>query len=245
MNNEEAEFILAAYRPDGRDAHDDRFAEALAQVQRDPELRAWWQRQRAFDAAVAAKIAAVAPPPGLRATILAGGRASGNRRRAWKLPAWLAAAAALVFLATIAVTLNPRRGTPNLQDLAAAAMRDLADAHGGHTAGSTGIADLEARLASAALPLSQTLRLDLADIQRRNCRTLRIAGREVFEICFQRDGTWFHLYAARRAGFEVTPTDTAVLQVSRGEYAGAAWSDAANVYALVTNAGAAALRRVI
>ena len=32
MNNQEARFILGAYRPDGRDASEPRFAEALAQA---------------------------------------------------------------------------------------------------------------------------------------------------------------------------------------------------------------------
>jgi len=40
MNNQEAKFILAAYRPGGQDASDPLFAEALEQVRRDPD----WQR---------------------------------------------------------------------------------------------------------------------------------------------------------------------------------------------------------
>ena len=44
MNNQEAKFILGAYRPGGRDAVDPMFSEALAQAGRDPELRAWFEK---------------------------------------------------------------------------------------------------------------------------------------------------------------------------------------------------------
>ncbi len=81
MNNDEAKFILAAYRPNGQDATDPLFAEPLAQARRDPELQAWLDTQLAFDAAVAAKLHDLQPPLGLRDTLLAG--AGKSRREPW------------------------------------------------------------------------------------------------------------------------------------------------------------------
>ena len=72
MNNNEAKFILSAYRPGGRDAGDPGMATALAQAKSDPVLGAWFARERAHDAAVAWKLRAVVPPVGLR-----------GRRRQW------------------------------------------------------------------------------------------------------------------------------------------------------------------
>ena len=53
MNNDTAKEILSAYRPDGQDAADPCFKEALEQAQRDPDLRAWFERERLRDQAMA------------------------------------------------------------------------------------------------------------------------------------------------------------------------------------------------
>jgi len=244
MNNDEAKFILAAYRPDGRDANDARFADAIAQAERDPELRAWWERQRAFDAQVAAKLAEVMPPPGLRESILAGGRASWPRRRSWYQPGWLAAAAAVVLLALLAVTLRPGLRAPDLRAFAAFAMKDLTEDYAGHTGFPAGLDAVQTQLASASLPLPQGLTLSLEELHRHRCRTVTIAGREVFELCFQRDGVWFHLYVARRKDFSSGSADPKALLFSQGSFSATAWADSANAYALVVRGGAATLQRL-
>jgi hypothetical protein len=245
MNNQEAKFILGAYRPDGRDANDPAFAEAKAQAERDPELRAWWEKQRAFDATVSAKLQEIAPPAGLRDSILAGVRASQPRRQWWTHPAWLAAAAAVVVLATVTVTWRRSASSPDGPQLAAFALADLAHAHDAHTGRPPALSGVQAQLVATALPLAKNLSLNLDDLRRNNCRTVKVGGREVFEICFNRDGTWFHLYAARRSDFAPGELDPRALLTSQGDYASTAWSDSRNVYALVTRAGAEALRRVI
>ncbi len=72
MNNDEAKFILRAYRPGGPDAADPQFAEALAQARRDPELAQWLAEQTALDAAIGTKLQTVPVPADLKASILAG-----------------------------------------------------------------------------------------------------------------------------------------------------------------------------
>jgi hypothetical protein len=72
-----------------------------------------------------------------------------------------------------------------------------------------------------------------------------VGGREVFEICFERGGTWFHLYAARREDFAPDKAEPKSLFSVRDGFASAAWADAKNVYVLVTEGGAEALRRLI
>lgn len=245
MNNEEAKFILSAYRSGGRDAADSAFAEALAQVERDPELRAWWERERGLDAAVAAKIAEVPPPAGLREAILAGGRVSGPERRRWRQPVWLAAAAAVAVLLAATVTWRAWRAASTWAELATASILDLVQTYHAHVGRPSGLASSQERLAGLALPLPQTLALDLKELRQRRCRTVKVGGREVFEFCFERDGTWFHLYAARRADFPPRGTEEPVEITARDGYVAATWADAANVYTLVTGAGYEALRRLI
>ena len=75
MNNEQAKFVLGARRPGERDAGDPVFAEALKQAAGDPRLRAWHEREQAFDVALADRLRTAQPPAGLREAILAGARA--------------------------------------------------------------------------------------------------------------------------------------------------------------------------
>jgi hypothetical protein len=245
MKTTDAKFLLRALRPDGRDAGDPLFTEALAQARQDPVLAAWLAREQATDAAIAAQLAALAPPAGLRDAILVGARASAARpRRAWwQQPVWLAAAACLALAATLAVLRRP--AAPAGNTLAAAALRDLAAAHDAHVMHPPGLAALEARLASSAAPVPAALAgLDLAQLRAGGCRTLAVSGHEVFELCFERDGNWFHLYVARRTDF---PSDAPAAPVfaNQAQLAAAAWADATHLYALVTDAGVAALRRVL
>jgi hypothetical protein len=72
MDKEEARFILRCFRPDGADAENPDFAEALAWAAKDRELGEWLARERASDAAFASALAAIDIPGPLRDEILAG-----------------------------------------------------------------------------------------------------------------------------------------------------------------------------
>jgi anti-sigma-K factor RskA len=245
MNNQEAKFILGAYRPDGRDANDAMFTEALAQAERDPELRAWLERERTFDAAFSKKLKQIEPPSGLRDAIIAGVRASQPRRNWWAHPSWLGAAAAIAIVAVTTFALRgPTSGT-SMAQLVAFALNDTINSHDDHVGHPPTLSAEQAQLASVSTPLAKEMKLNLDELRRKGCRSVRIGGRELFEICFLRDGVWYHLYAAERKGFAPGGDDPQSLISSREGYASTAWADSKYVYALVTSAGAEALRRVI
>jgi hypothetical protein len=247
MKNQEAKFILGAYRPDGRDANDPALATALQQAEHDPELRGWFEKQRKFDAALGDKLQTIAPPPGLREAILAGARMSATptKRPWWSNPVWLAAAAAIVLTAVLTTTLRNSAGRPTGTELAEFALRDLAGAHDQHVGHPPELAAVQAQLASVSLPLSSNLKLDLNELTKNKCRVITLGGRRIFEVCFQREGTWYHVYVARRSDFAPGALDPKALMKVQGEYASTTWADANNVYALVTHAGEQALRRII
>ncbi len=71
MDKEQARFILRSFRPDGADASDQEFAEALKLAMGDRELGEWLASERAFDAAFAEALASVDLPENLREDILA------------------------------------------------------------------------------------------------------------------------------------------------------------------------------
>jgi hypothetical protein len=247
MNNQEAKFILGAYRPDGRDTGDTMFTKPLAQAQSDPALGAWLEGQRKFDVVLSVKMSEIAPPAGLREAILAGTRASAApvKRVWWANSVWLAAAAAIALVAVGTVTMRSSLSRPAAADLSAFALRDLSESHDSHVGHPPALAGVQAQLASARLPITGGLKLDLADLRKNNCRTVRVGGKEVFEVCFQRDGTWYHVYVGRRSDFAPGTIDPTALLNVRGQFASTAWADTDHVYAVVTRAGADALQRLI
>ncbi|MDP9292359.1 MAG: hypothetical protein M3O82_08355, partial [Verrucomicrobiota bacterium] len=63
MDREAAKVLLECYRPGGADANDPTFAEALREVQSDPELAQWFANQQAFDSVIVGKLAHLPAPP--------------------------------------------------------------------------------------------------------------------------------------------------------------------------------------
>jgi len=71
VDREEAKRILESYRLGGKDSHDPIFSEALRELERDPELQAWFEEKERFDALMVEKLAdAVTAPPYLKYEIL-------------------------------------------------------------------------------------------------------------------------------------------------------------------------------
>lgn len=204
MSNNEAKFLLNAYRPGGRDAEDPTLAAALAQAKADPVLGAWFAREQAHDAAVAGKLREIAPPAGLRDAILAGGRATERAVRPAhsRLRQWFALAAGLMLLIGAGILFWP--GNPaSVDPLATFALNDVVYGHhGGH--GAEALA-LQARLSAPDTHLADGLPVDFTKLANTGCRTLSVGGHKVLEICFTRAGGQFHCYIARAGAFPTMP----------------------------------------
>lgn len=108
MNRQEAHFILHAYRPNGEDAHDPQFEEALALARNDPDLARWFAREQAVDAAIAERIQSVSPPPYLTTRLLLARKVI-RPQPWWRKPAWIATAASVALLILAASLLLPRK----------------------------------------------------------------------------------------------------------------------------------------
>ena len=104
MTNQDAKLVLSAYRPNGADARDPFFEQALQQAKRDPELMEWFEKQRAFDRVIVAKLRTIEPPAGLNSQILAGLRAVRVPRHS--VSPWVAVAGALLVAMMVSLTID-------------------------------------------------------------------------------------------------------------------------------------------
>ncbi|HYD83066.1 MAG TPA: hypothetical protein VEA63_03415 [Opitutus sp.] len=242
MTNEEAKFILGGYRGNGRDASDTLFAEALKQAQADPGLGAWFAREQAHNAAVAAKLAEIAPPAGLREAILAGGRVSVSAKPWWVRREWLAMAAAVaVAIGVGTMTLWTSRATAAGDPLASYALADVKP-HRGHGAA---VAALQTAMKNPAMRLSAALPVDFAELERSGCRTVLIGKRPVLEVCFEREGRWFHCYIGRCEDFPELAAQQAPEFASSGEMTAATWANGTYRVVVAGRAGREVIERLL
>jgi hypothetical protein len=245
MSNDEAKFLLKAYRPGGHDAADPAMAAALEQAKRDPALAAWLQHEQAHDAAVAAKLREIVPPAGLREAILAGARASGPApapRARWRQPVWVGVAAAVAVMLGLAVwwRLAPAGGA-SLEELAV----NFVD-HGFRLQKhSADVGALKAWLAEKKGPLPEALPAEFAHLRALGCRTLDFRGRDVSLVCFERGGKEFHVFVARRGDWPGMSGSATPRFLERNKLVAAAWSDTKHHYVVVSDADLAALKRVM
>lgn len=248
MNSSQAKFILQGYRPDGADAADETFAEALAHARHDAELGQWLAKSTAFDRAVAAKLNDVRPPAGLREAILAGGKVTVadqplTTKRGWRQPAWLAVAASIALVGALTVGWWPK-GVGANATLLDFALVDAGSLHG-HSDYGNMAASLRTTLSEPTTGLARMRPLDYAALRDTGCRTVKFQGRDVLEVCFQRDGAWFHCYIARREDFPTIAAALAPGFVEHGKASIASWADAAHLYVVVSKSGRAALEKIL
>lgn len=244
MTNEEAKFVLHAYRPNGADAGDATFCAALEQAKQDPALEKWFAAQQAFDRAMCAKLGSITPPDHLRASILAGAKVSGPRatRTWWRSPVPVALAASLALLLAVGIAFWP--ASASAEQIATFAINDtLHQSHEGPEGPEA--AALQAMLGQADRRLGAKVPLDFAALQKNGCRTVRFAGRDLLEVCFQRDGKWFHCYVARAADFPLLAKKLVPSFTDRAEASAAAWSDGEHIFVVASKAGRDAIQRLI
>jgi hypothetical protein len=202
--NESAKFVLHAYRPNGADARDPVFREALEQAARDPELAAWFKEQRSFDSLVAAKLAELQPPATLYSAILAG-IANRSPRRRFDIRPLLALAAVLVLGGAILLPLLSESGSrsklieqfqrANLTMLNSAPVPqlDLVTAEFSRT---------QEYLAERNAPCIPFLPGSLLDLPTAGCKTLHWKGQDFSLTCFRLpSGELLHVFVIEEKAF--------------------------------------------
>ncbi len=243
MDNQEAKFILRAYRANGADATAPEMQSALEQARRDPALAKWFEAECALDRVIAEKIAACPVSPPLRATILAGAKLS--RPTPWWRQTWaLAAAASLALMLGLAALFYPRAVAPGLGLERFATNYTVNGIYLKNESANLG--ELRAWLGKNGVELPEKLPANLTQFPPMGCRTIDYDGVKVALVCFYKNDAGYHLFMAKktdmpRADF---PEKLHVASLAKG-WNSAAWSDETHHYVLVTNASRDALTRVL
>jgi hypothetical protein len=241
MDNDQAKLILQAYRPNGADAADPFFADALEQARLDPALARWLDSQQAFDRKMIEALAPVAPPPQLKEAIILTQRVtpfpralrmSSSKRTIFALAACMAL---LLIAGAVLHTVGPLRWqrAPSLAFLTASVL-DL-KRHDQITLGNMNSdpARLRAWLAERGAPSDFTLPPGLTGVPSLGCQSYRIDGAKVSLICFAYGPKQVvHLFIIKRDAVSNSPESSKPEVHSDGDIAYAAWTQGEMSYIL-------------
>jgi hypothetical protein len=234
VDRKEAQTILSALRPDGPEAQEPLFTEALKLAASDPELKAWWQAQQEFDRKVAAKLAEVPLPADLRESILRRRKISPFRPRVSY--STLLAAAAVVAILCVAGTFwrVANYGPVDQSDYAESAVSELGDKGPDLAMLSTDHDKVKAWLKQQDAPLGH-MPPKFASIPSIGCQRYVIHGHTVSLICFTLDGGGeAHLFMVDKNALNDPPGENGLQFGNVKGWNVAAWSDDRMTYMVAT-----------
>lgn len=242
MNEQEARLILRACRPGEADRSDPEIAEALRQMEQTPELARWFAEEQAFDRAMAAHLAGIPAPFGLKTRILAQAAAPATSRGSrWLIG--LAGVAALLFLfaqvaafwrnAVPALATSPDYSSEMVSFIKLDPPLEMA---------SPDLDAIKGWLAQKnAAPMNVPPRL--AALTPAGCRVLSFRGHDVTLICFHgKDGKLAHLFVVDRSALpKLKPGDAPVFD-GKGDWTTATWVEGDRVYMIAAQGDRATLQ---
>jgi hypothetical protein len=245
MDNDSAKLILQAYRPNGADAGDPFFEEALKQARLDPDLGQWFAAQQAFDLRIGDAINAIVVPPGLREAIIRTQKIARplNSRlfNSGRRQAVLALAACLVMLliatGLVAIVHFQRTSeTPTLGEMTEKVL-DL-KRHDQISLGTmnTDPEKLRAWLAVRGAPSTFVIPRGLIGVPALGCQSYRIENVKVSLICFTlAPGHIVHLFIIDRGAIADAPVSLRPQVHRESNVPYAAWSQEGQSYILTGN----------
>jgi len=242
MDEKRARLILESYRPRLDDPGDPQFAEALREVAGNPGLAEWFAEEQAFDQAIAAHLAAVPTPFGLKTRILARATAPPTSRYArWIVG--LAGVAALLFLFSQVAEVW-RSAVPESAVLSAYAneMVSFIKVPPSLEMESANLDRIKGWLTQKEAVVPH-IPPNLAALAPVGCRILSFRQHDVTLICFHREtGTVAHLFVVDRSALPGVKAGDAVIFQREGEWMTATWAEKDQVYMIAVQGGETAVQ---
>jgi hypothetical protein len=249
MDKVEARLVLQALRPKDIEAPQPAFAEALALAKSDPELKAWWEAQQAFDRKVAAKLKEVPVPDDLRATISAGRKIEQFRPQPILSPAWLAIAAVVAILCAIGSQQWFRTHGPLPRSEYIAQILPLLSVTDSTPSVGITSSDREAVMAwlkARNAPIG-TLPDKMNSLSTAGCQEYHVNGNTISEICLMTpSGGVAHLFiVSKSALLDPPPEGSPDMRKNEDGWTTASWSDNRMAYVLATQGGPEFLKQLL
>ena len=245
MNKQEAKQVLQALRPQDLGTDKPDVIEAMGFVESDPELKAWWKAQQAFDRRVAAKLKEVPLPADLRATILTGRKIVPFTPQP-HLSLWLAAAAVVAILCVAGTSMLISAFGPLPRTEYAAAILPLLNNNAPALGMTSSDRDkIAAWLKERNAPMG-TLPAKMTALPTVGCQKFVVHGHSVSLICFTMAGGGIaHLFIVDQQALSDPPDNNSPEFNQVQGWSTAAWSDGRMSYLLATEAGPDALKQLL
>ena len=247
MDKSQAKQVLQALRPSDLDTTQPLFAEALALVETDPELRVWWAAQQDFDRKVADKLDRIPIPPDLRSAILGLNKVEPFTLRPF-FPFWLAAAAVVAVLCAISTSFHAEYLASqhiSTDTFTATTLGFLGNDTPDLAITSPDHGQLLAWLKAQGAPTG-AMPDKMAALPGIGCQKIVINGHNVSLVCFQlADGKIVHLFMVAREAMQEPPLRAAPNMRMINGWATASWSDEHMSYMLATQDGMDTLRGLL
>ena len=245
MDSAKAREILRIYRPDSTDSADPQVAEALAVVERDPELDRWFREHCEVYTAIRAKLKQIPVPPDLKRKILLE-RPSGSRiiplRNQWLIG--LAAAALLMLVGVASFLLMPNR----LNTFAAYRdrMGRMAQRTYNMTMTSTNLDEIRDYLRANHADADYALTKEMGKLSGQGCAIVEWHKAKVSMVCMKTaDNKDLFLFAAKRSALPNAPVSNRPEFSPVYKFMTATWTKGDQVYILASAGDEASLQKYL
>lgn len=239
MTREEAKLILQSFRPNGQDAGDPFFAEALALAKTDSELGAWFAEQQKFDMEMGREIKGVEVPFDLKKKILAQEdeitAATGTPFEwwrnvfSWRAPAtWAMACGCVLIFAGIALLGEPENRFADYQ----AAMISASHEETNHVEVlNSNLPQVESLFAARSAQTNIDVPVGMRGGGLMGCRVLDWHGKKVSMLCFVLNGSkHVDLFVADLGKISDAPLEGVPQFAKNGPRTTASWGENGKVY---------------
>jgi len=244
VNSHEAKEILLSYRPGVDDVKDPSIAEALRQMEQDPELAAWFEQLRQTDDAIRRQLRETPVPLGLKQRILAEQKIV-RPDFGWRKPMLVAAAAAVVVLTVLSAWIIQRTASTGLSAYRAEMVRYVSSSYSSTFVKATSFDELRQVLAKRNWPTDFIIPDRLRSVTVIGGSAVEWKGHKVALACMKegRHGLW--LFVIDKSALPDAPkTGTPQIKEVESEPT-AAWSQGGKAYLFTVQGDEAFLRKYL